>query len=172
VVFVHRVFFMLLKLGVVSGAKRKTQKHAVTTKNRYIPSCLHCMHFVITEQKDLDQKIEVRSHQRTLMQKHATNVRFEILTAAVMDRPIFWDTAPYIRLKVNGRFGETCHLHIQDRIISQERKQVPSRALLPRWFLAWLLLRTYRWRRHVPTKCRSAFNGLHFVQQMFNKSAI
>jgi hypothetical protein len=35
--------------------------------------------------------------------------------------------------------------------------------LLPasRWLLAWLILRPWRWRRHVTPKCQLAFNGLY-----------
>jgi hypothetical protein len=29
------------------------------------------------------------------------------------------------------------------------------------WFLAWLTLQHWRWRRHIPPKRRLAFNGLH-----------
>jgi hypothetical protein len=32
-----------------------------------------------------------------------------------------------------------------------------------RWFLVWLVLRPWGWRRHVPPKRRLAFNGLHGV---------
>jgi hypothetical protein len=35
--------------------------------------------------------------------------------------------------------------------------------LLSRWFLAWLILRPWRWRQHVPSKRRLTFNGLHGV---------
>jgi hypothetical protein len=33
--------------------------------------------------------------------------------------------------------------------------------LLSSWFLSWLTLRPWRWRRHVPPKCRLTFKGLH-----------
>jgi hypothetical protein len=36
-------------------------------------------------------------------------------------------------------------------------------SLLACWFLAWLIHRTWRWRRHVPSKCQLTFNGLHGV---------
>jgi hypothetical protein len=35
--------------------------------------------------------------------------------------------------------------------------------LLSRWFLAWLIFRSWRRRRHVPPKRRLTFNGLHGV---------
>jgi hypothetical protein len=31
------------------------------------------------------------------------------------------------------------------------------------WFLAWLILRPWRWRRHFHLKCRLTFSGLHGV---------
>jgi hypothetical protein len=39
----------------------------------------------------------------------------------------------------------------------------PACLLLSRWFLARLILRPCRWRRHFPPKSRLAFNGLHGV---------
>jgi hypothetical protein len=35
--------------------------------------------------------------------------------------------------------------------------------VLSRWFLAWLILRHWRWRRHVPPKYRLAFKGIHVI---------
>jgi hypothetical protein len=61
---------------------------------------------------------------------------------------IFWDITSYSALKDNRRFEGTystaCHL-------------------LSRWFLARLILRSWRWRRYVPQKRRLTFNGLHGV---------
>jgi hypothetical protein len=48
----------------------------------------------------------------------------EVLTAVV----IFWDITPCSPLKVNRRFGGTCRLHLQGRIISQARNQQESRS--------------------------------------------
>jgi hypothetical protein len=31
------------------------------------------------------------------------------------------------------------------------------------WFLAWFILRPWRWRRHISPKCLLTFNGLHCV---------
>jgi hypothetical protein len=47
----------------------------------------------------------------------------EVLTAVVMKSSIFWDITLCSPLKVNQRLGGTCHLHVQDRRISQERNQ-------------------------------------------------
>jgi hypothetical protein len=35
--------------------------------------------------------------------------------------------------------------------------------LLSHWFLVWLILRPWRWRRYVPPKCWLTCNGLHSV---------
>jgi hypothetical protein len=35
--------------------------------------------------------------------------------------------------------------------------------LLSRWFLAWIILRYWRWRLYVSPKHRLTFNGLHGV---------
>jgi hypothetical protein len=31
------------------------------------------------------------------------------------------------------------------------------------WFLAWLILRSWRWRQHVPLKHQLSLNGLHDI---------
>jgi hypothetical protein len=41
----------------------------------------------------------------------------------VMKSSIFWDSRPCSLLKVNGRFGETCRLHLQGPKISRARNQ-------------------------------------------------
>jgi hypothetical protein len=42
----------------------------------------------------------------------------------------------------------------------------PACRLFSRWFLACLILRPWRWRRHVPPECLLTFNGLHgFLSQ-------
>jgi hypothetical protein len=48
---------------------------------------------------------------------------FEILTAVVMKSTLLWDTTPCSPMKVNRRFGGTCRLHLQGRIVSQTRNQ-------------------------------------------------
>jgi hypothetical protein len=92
-------------------------------------------------------------------------VGFEVLTPMVMKSSIFFDITPCSQLKVNRRFGRTCRPHLQGRRMSQARIQPENSAyhLLSLWFLAWLILRSRRWRRHVPPKCRLTFNGLHGV---------
>jgi hypothetical protein len=43
------------------------------------------------------------------------------------------------------------------KAISQKFCLIPD----SRWFLAWLILRPWKWRRHVPQKHLLTFNGLH-----------
>jgi hypothetical protein len=40
-----------------------------------------------------------------------------------MNSSFFWDITPCSTLKVSGRFGRICHLHLQGRTISQPRNQ-------------------------------------------------
>jgi hypothetical protein len=76
-------------------------------------------------------------------------VGFEVLTPVVMKNSVFWDITPCSPLKVKRRFRWTY------------RKQgLPFASF---WFLAWLILRPWRWRRHVLPKRQSTFNGLHGV---------
>jgi hypothetical protein len=59
------------------------------------------------------------------------SVGFEVLTAVVTER----DIARCSPLKVNRRFGVTCHLHLQGRRISQainQREAGGKLALYPR----------------------------------------
>jgi hypothetical protein len=55
--------------------------------------------------------------------------------------------------------------YLQGRRINQSRKQrkISAFHLLSRWFLAWLILRPWIWRRYVPPKRPLHFNGLHGV---------
>jgi hypothetical protein len=67
-------------------------------------------------------------------------------------------------LKINRRFGGICDLHLQGRRINQTRNQRERKChaetlhnirachLLSSWFLVCLILRPWRWRRHVPPK--------------------
>jgi hypothetical protein len=56
-------------------------------------------------------------------------LRFEVLTAMVMKRFVFWDITPCSPLKVNRRFGGTCRIHLQGRRINQARNQHESCSL-------------------------------------------
>jgi hypothetical protein len=75
-----------------------------------------------------------------------------------MKSSIFWDITTCSPLKVNRRLGGTSRLHLQSRKISSSACN-----LFSRWFLAWLILWTWRGRRHIPLKRRLTFNGLHGV---------
>jgi hypothetical protein len=66
-----------------------------------------------------------------------------VLSAVV----IFWDVTSCSRLKVNWRFVGTCRLHFRFEKVSFP----PSLMLVS--FLAYFI-RCWRWRRHVPPKCR------------------
>jgi hypothetical protein len=70
----------------------------------------------------------------------------EVLTAVVMKCSTFWVINVCSPLKFKLRFG----------------------SILPAscWFLAWIILRSWRWRRHVTSKGRLDFSGLHcFLSQ-------
>jgi hypothetical protein len=72
---------------------------------------------------------------------------------------IFWNITPCSPLKVNRRFGGTCHVHIQVRRISQA-------ALLATSFHAGFLLCLFsdpEDGRDVPVKRLLTSNGLHGV---------
>jgi hypothetical protein len=69
------------------------------------------------------------------------------------------NTTPCGPLKVNRLFGGICRLHLPGEIISQtsnERESVTSIV-----FFTWLILRPWRWRRHIPPKRRFNLNELH-----------
>jgi hypothetical protein len=66
---------------------------------------------------------------------------------------IFWDITPCSPLKVNRRFGGWCRLHLQSSACH----------LLSRWFLALLILQTWKWRLYGAPKRRLTLNGLHSV---------
>jgi hypothetical protein len=51
-----------------------------------------------------------------------------------MKSPVFWDITPCRPLKVNGRFGETCTLHLQGRRISQASNQREACSKLATWY--------------------------------------
>jgi hypothetical protein len=89
-------------------------------------------------------------------------VGFEVLTAVVMKTSIFWIITSCSPLRVNRRFGGTCHLLLQRESRWQAYQLCYTRLLL-RWFLSWLIFRTLRWKRRVSPEHRLTFNGLHDV---------
>jgi hypothetical protein len=69
--------------------------------------------------------------------------------------PIFWDITPCSPLKVNRCFVRTYLLRLHGWRISRERNESETPlCLLPDWctFLAGLILRLWKWSRHVPPK--------------------
>jgi hypothetical protein len=113
------------------------------------------------------------------------SVGFEDLTAAVMMSTTFWDIMPCSLLKVNRLFGATYRIHLQDERINQgesrwqtelyvppaftlvssrsnnKESKIPTCHPLSHWYLARFIFRPWRWKRNVPPKIRSTFNGLH-----------
>jgi hypothetical protein len=53
-------------------------------------------------------------------------VGIEVLTAVVMKCSIFWDITLCSQLKVNRRFGEICHFHVQGQKVGQARNQLKA----------------------------------------------
>jgi hypothetical protein len=60
--------------------------------------------------------------------------------AVIINNFAIWDIKPSSPLKVVGRFGGTCRLHLQDRRISQARNQREAGRKKSGWFLSWLIL--------------------------------
>jgi hypothetical protein len=50
-------------------------------------------------------------------------VEFEVVTAVVIEKSVFWDIKLCGPLKVSHCFGGTCCLHLQGRRINQARNQ-------------------------------------------------
>jgi hypothetical protein len=40
-----------------------------------------------------------------------------------LEELLFWDMTPYSRLKINRRYGRICHIHLQNRRVSQARNK-------------------------------------------------
>jgi hypothetical protein len=92
-----------------------------------------------------------------------SNVGFESLMVVVpkCSIRIFCDITPCSRFKVNRHFERTCHLQLQGRRISQAKNLCLLR--VSRWILPWIILRPWRWKRHVPLKHWFIFKELHGV---------
>jgi hypothetical protein len=95
-----------------------------------------------------------------IFQKYECCLGFEVFTAVVMKSTILWDIKPCSLLKVNRRFGGTYRLLLHGRRISKAGNQRESRSQAS---LAWLIFRSWRWKRYFPPKRRSTFNWLHAV---------
>jgi hypothetical protein len=59
---------------------------------------------------------------------------FEVLTAVIMNKLVFWDMS-YSPLKVKRRFGETYHIHFQSPRISEAKKERENSTLPPAFML-------------------------------------
>jgi hypothetical protein len=90
-------------------------------------------------------------------------VGFEALTTVVTKSSTFWDITPCNRLEINLRFGEKYRFQLQGLGIRG--------FLLPtsRWFLAWFILRHWRWRYISPN--RLIFNRLHALNSRKQNSS-
>jgi hypothetical protein len=103
------------------------------------------------------------SHRVPLAEIYLTDNKsclFDVLIAVVVNSSISLDVTPCIPLKVNRRFGRT-----YPSSGSNEAKQKPTWKqpecpchLISSYFLAWLILRPWRWRRHIPPKRRLTLN--------------
>jgi hypothetical protein len=66
----------------------------------------------------------------------------------------------YLR-RISRRFGSTYHLILQVGILSEARNRCKGSCKVNSyWFLVWLILRSWRMRRHIPPKLRWIFNWL------------
>jgi hypothetical protein len=88
----------------------------------------------------------------TFWRRYFHYVRLAVLTDVVMKGYDFWDITPCSMLKVSRRFEGVRRLHLQDLRINSTIALLAT--CFQCWFLAWLNLRFWRWRRHVPKKCR------------------
>jgi hypothetical protein len=61
-------------------------------------------------------------------------------------------------MKANRSFGGTCRLQFHAWRVSQARSQHLLHASL--WFLAWIIVQPWRWRRHVLPKCQLTSNAI------------
>jgi hypothetical protein len=94
-----------------------------------------------------------------------TFLGFEVLTEVGMKISIPCDITPCSPSKFNRRFGETCSLHLQGRVISEARNQCESgTALLARCLSLFSFLAYYSTLKMEPTcfsKTSVDFPGLH-----------
>jgi hypothetical protein len=74
------------------------------------------------------------------MKNNNASVGIEVLTAVVVKSSIFWDIMLCSPLKLNRRFGGTCHLHLQDRRISQATNRLKAGGKQSFQLPSWLIL--------------------------------
>jgi hypothetical protein len=85
-----------------------------------------------------------------------------------MNCSVFWDSTSCSPVKVNGRFGGTCRLYLQDRRVRVQHEAGNKQS--ERWFLSWLIFWSWRWRRHVPPKRQLTSTGLRGIISTFRYS--
>jgi hypothetical protein len=102
-------------------------------------------------------------------------IEFQVLAAVVMRNSILGILNSYISSELNGSFGGTCRLYLKNRRIRLARNKHEAATFVSsmwfaicllyvsRWFLAWLILRPWRWRWHVHPKLPLIFIRLHGV---------
>jgi hypothetical protein len=104
-------------------------------------------------------------HYGTWVPRFWKHMLYQSLHLGSMKSSIFWDITTCNPLKVDGRFGGIFRHHLQGRRISQIKNQRVSSwqaEHASRCFLAWLILRPWSYRRHIPPN-RVTFNGLQDV---------
>jgi hypothetical protein len=83
--------------------------------------------------------------------------------------PGYLTCKPVNALKVNQHFRGTYCLNLQGQRITEARSQLEAiMNISPQltaswWFLAWLILRPWRWKHYLPLKCLLTFNRIHCV---------
>jgi hypothetical protein len=90
-------------------------------------------------------------------------IEFEVLTAVIMKRSIFWDITLCRLFKVDRYFGGICRLRLQRRIISQGRNQsevcgnIAGRAYFSTLKAAAMSVEIQPATRHYIPECRTFY---------------
>jgi hypothetical protein len=113
-----------------------------------------CQHG-ITQLHNVSRNVSclVEGRSQRIYKKHCTEfliTGYKFRTTVIINNPIFWDKMPCSPLTSNRLFGGICRLHLQGCLLSASC-----------WFLAWLFLRPWKWKRHVSPRLQLIFNGLH-----------
>jgi hypothetical protein len=152
---------------------KKWHHHIKRMKKQHFPNIFYtcCLRGKLQRGRQIKRREHLTPRNLCWNQNRKTSlilIEFEVLRAVVMNSYIFWDIKPCSLLKISSHFRRTCHLHLQDRIICQAIKQhdagIKQQLCLlhaSRWFLAWLILQSWTWMRHVPPKHWFTFNRLH-----------
>jgi hypothetical protein len=90
-----------------------------------------------------------------------TYVGFEVLTAVVMKSTIFWDTTPYSSWKLADVSEE--YIASIFKVEEWAKQETGMKLCSLSDSHSSLIQRSWRWRRHVPSKRLLIFNGLHGV---------